>query len=81
MKVKPVLRFRAGMKVRFVNSEHTIFAHNTAPYFYPSPGKTGVIKAFRQNADKWGVLVKWESGSTSESDEWWCESDDIEAIE
>ena len=82
MIVKPVVKFKTGMKVRVKDTLHARSNHYTAPEFYPCPGTTGVIKRLilHEGCSEVSILVQWERGSTSEHDEWYIDGTDIEVI-
>ena len=82
MIVKPIVKFKTGMKVRVKDTLHARSNHYRSPEFYPCPGITGVIKSLSLYEDRSevAVLVQWERGSTSEHDEWYIDGTDIEVI-
>lgn len=79
MKVKPVVKYKAGMKVVFKDSLETKYAHKSTPEFYPEIGTTGIIKKCRIVSIAC-LLIKWET-ALDDADTWWCPASYIEVIE
>lgn len=79
MKVKPTVKYKAGMKVVFKDSLETKYAHKSTPEFYPEIGTTGIIKKCRI-ASIACLLIKWETAS-DDADTWWCPASYAEVIE
>lgn len=80
MKVKPIVKYKAGMKVVYKDSLETKYAHKSTPEFYPEIGTTGIIKKCRI-ASIACLLIKWETGSTHDADTWWCPASYTEVVE
>ena len=60
-------KFKAGDKVRYINTDH-----DTNPDYYPPYGTIGVFKG-----NDW---VQWPSGATSGDGCWCCDESDIELV-
>ena len=56
--------YKVGDKVVFISEKK----HKVFPRFYPEVGTVGTVV----NVDGYDALVKWEEGSTSEDDTWFC---------
>lgn len=61
--------YKTGDKVVFISEEE----HKEFPNFYPEVGTVGTVV----NVHGFVALVKWEQGSTSKGDCWWCNCDKI----
>ena len=57
--------YKVGDKVVFISENE----HKEIPSFYPEVGTVGTVV----NVDGYGALVKWEEGSTTKDDTWYCE--------
>lgn len=81
MKVKPVIKYKTGMKVRVKDTLKARSNHKEVSGFYPCPGTVGVIKdmSFVTKSEVC-LLVQWELGSTSGNDEWYIDGNDVEVI-
>lgn len=80
MKVKPVVKYKVGMKVVFKDSLETKYAHESTPEFYPEIGTTGIIEKCSRIASIACLLIKWETAS-NDADAWWCPASYTEVIE
>ena len=56
--------YKARDKVVFISEKK----HKVFPHFYPEVGTVGTVV----NVDGCDALVKWEEGSTSKDDTWYC---------
>lgn len=56
--------YKAGDKVVFINAEK----HEKWPQFYPKVGTVGTVVG----VGVLDVFVKWEKGSTTKDDTWYC---------
>ena len=61
-----------GTEVKYINED------KVNPYFYPPVGTKGIV--IEKGALDDSIKVKWEKGSTSNSDEWLCNVDDVEVV-
>lgn len=70
MKVKPVVKYKAGMKVFKKDTFENQHLH-----------RSGVIKKCILSNNIPCLLVEWESNSTIGDDTWWVTGDRIEVVE
>lgn len=81
MIVKPVVKYKVGMKVKVKDTLNMRSTHNINPEYYPCPGTTGIIKRLRFVAkSQVCLLVQWELGSTSGNDRWCILASDVEVV-
>lgn len=61
---------KKGDKVKFVNEKK----HKGYPDFYPQVGTVGEIVECFDNGE---IKVQWPKDSTSLSDKWYCDEEDV----
>lgn len=75
------MEIKVGDTVRFLDR---LGLHAVEPSFYPKKGTIGtVVKRVHDDAvldSKCIHLVQWETGNTSDEDEWWAFNIDLELV-
>ena len=61
-----------GAEVKYINED------KVNPYFYPPVGTKGIV--VDKGALNDSIKVKWEKGSTSDTDVWFCNLEDVEVV-
>ena len=62
---------KIGDIVKYIGNKH-----DTEPEYYPPIGTPGVVNYIGTQS----IRVKWENGSTSDDDFWYCGHDDVEVV-
>lgn len=81
MKVKPIVKYKTGMKIFLKDTLENQHWHRIFPEFAPKPFTSGVIKKCMFLNNLPCLFVKWKSNSTSGYDTWWVTVDRIEVVE
>jgi hypothetical protein len=81
MKVKPVVKYKPGMKVFIKDTFENQHLHRIFPQYAPETFTSGVIKKCILSNNIPCLLVEWESNSTIGDDTWWVTGDRIEVVE
>lgn len=62
---------KIGDIVKYIGNKH-----DTGPEYYPPIGTPGVVNYIGTHS----IRVKWDEGSTSDDDFWYCGHDDVEVV-
>lgn len=65
-------KIKEGSVVVFNNADK----HDKEPCYYPECGTKGIVVSVHDEGEE-PIFVKWEKGSTSEDDYWYCGEDDV----